>query len=52
MQADDTMSAHYKNKSADERFRDFFAIQKTYLAAMGYKTFPRIERVVTFRKMK
>ena len=52
MQNENTMADYYRNKTSDERFHDFFLIQKTYLAAMGFKTFPKIERVITFRKMK
>jgi hypothetical protein len=52
MQQADTMADHYREMTADERLRDFFLIQKTYLAAMGYKTYPKIERTITFRKMK
>lgn len=48
----DGMAAYYRNLSADERIRDFLVLQKTLLCAMGYKTFPQVERMIRFRKMK
>jgi hypothetical protein len=48
---DHSLADFYRNMSPDERMENFLQIQKNYLVAMGYTHFPRVERVIQFRKM-
>lgn len=48
----DDMVAYYRNLSAEDRMRDFLALQKAMFVAMGYKKFPQVERIIRLRKMK
>ena len=49
---DNSLAEHYRRLSADDRMQDFLRIQQAYLVAMGYNEYPRIERVIQFRKIK
>ncbi|MBS0617388.1 MAG: hypothetical protein JSR44_04325 [Spirochaetes bacterium] len=52
LENDRTMADFYRTRSKDQKMQDFLALQQTHLAATGLTQFPRIERVITFRKMK